>query len=286
MKPFPVPVVAFGPGSQPEDEGLEYMAMPAGMETYQPPRLPEPEALAGRGGALRVLHAVLDALRLAEAGVEPPAVDLRDLDAEERALVNQVLGEGDVSAQVLAAPGQGLVTVQESVFAGIWRVLETTADGLTQDRIEVGAIPKALARAALEDAAVPRPAPGAPPLAVMNAPALLLELADARRAWRPGDATHMVNLTLLPVTPEDVAWLDHVLGTGRVVILSRGYGNCRITNCAVAHTWRLVYYNSQDKVILNTVEVSGVPEVACAAREDLQDSLDRLAEVLAWVHAG
>ncbi|MBL8307278.1 MAG: hydrogenase expression/formation protein, partial [Rubrivivax sp.] len=37
MKPFPVPVVAFGPGSQPEDEGLDYMTMPAGMETYRPP---------------------------------------------------------------------------------------------------------------------------------------------------------------------------------------------------------------------------------------------------------
>ncbi|MBL8305999.1 MAG: hydrogenase expression/formation protein [Rubrivivax sp.] len=286
MKPFPVPVVAFGPGSQPEDEGLDYMTMPAGMETYRPPSVPEPEELAGRRGAVRVLHEVLEALRRAEAGEGAAPVVLRGLSAEELALVNQVLGEGDVSAQVQSVAGQGMVTVQESVFAGIWRVLETTADGVTQDRIEVGAIPTVLARAAQEDAVAPRPAPGPAPGAVMNAPALLLELADARARWQPGDATHMVNLTLLPVTPEDIAWLDHVLGTGRVVILSRGYGNCRITNCAVANTWRLVYYNSQDKVILNTVEVSGVPEVACAAPEDLHDSLDRLAEVLAWVDGG
>jgi len=51
----------------------------------------------------------------------------------------------------------------------------------------------------------------------------------------------------------------------------------------VAHTWRIVYYNSQDAVILNTVEVSAMPEVACAALEDLNDSHERLAEVLAWV---
>ncbi len=286
MKPFPIPVVPFGPGSQTEDETLDYMSMPTGMDTYRPPQLPEPEALAGRSGALRVLHEVLEALREAAAGRPAAPVSLLGLAPDELALVNQVLGEGDVGAQVLAAPGQGVVTAQESVFAGVWRVLQTGPDGATQDYVEVGAAPAALARAAAEDALTPRPDPGPPPPEVMNAPALLPELADARARWRPGDPLHMVNLTLLPVTPQDIAWLDHVLGTGRVLILSRGYGNCRITNCAVPNTWRLVYYNSQDHVILNTVEVSGVPEVACAAAEDLHDSLDRLAEVLAWVAAG
>ena len=52
--------------------------------------------------------------------------------------------------------------------------------------------------------------------------------------------------------------------------------------CAT-NTWRVVYYNSQDTVILNSVEVCGIPEVACAAREDLEDSAERLTEVLQWV---
>ena len=47
---------------------------------------------------------------------------------------------------------------------------------------------------------------------------------------------------------------------------------------------RVVYYNSQDAVILNSVEVIDMPEVACAAPEDLQDSMDRLTEVLQWVN--
>jgi hydrogenase-1 operon protein HyaF len=74
-----------------------------------------------------------------------------------------------------------------------------------------------------------------------------------------------------------------VLGTGRVLILSRGYGNCRITSTRVPHTWRVVYYNSQDQVILNTVEVGELPAVACAAAEDIADSRERLAEVLQWL---
>jgi hydrogenase-1 operon protein HyaF len=51
------------------------------------------------------------------------------------------------------------------------------------------------------------------------------------------------------------------------------------------HCWRVVYYNSQDVVILNTVEIGDLPEVAQAAREDLEDSHERLAEVLQWLES-
>ena len=95
----------------------------------------------------------------------------------------------------------------------------------------------------------------------------------------------MVNLTLLPVTPGDIAFLDHQLGTGRVLMLSRGYGNCRITNTRHPNCWRVVYYNSMDSVILNTVEVVDMPEVAVAAPEDLRDSHTRLADVLAYLES-
>ena len=56
-KPFPIPVVPFGPGSQMEDETLDYITMPSGMSTYQAPVLPEPEELTGQVGAVRALRA-------------------------------------------------------------------------------------------------------------------------------------------------------------------------------------------------------------------------------------
>ena len=118
----------------------------------------------------------------------------------------------------------------------------------------------------------------------MNAPTLLQELHDQRQQWRPGMPAHLVNLSLLPLSLEDVGFMDQQLGTGRVLILSGGYGNCRITSTRVANTWRVVYYNSQDAMILNSVEVVDMPEVACAAHEDLVDSALRLEEVLEWVN--
>ena len=93
----------------------------------------------------------------------------------------------------------------------------------------------------------------------------------------------MLNLTLLPLTPDDSLWLQGRLGEGRVVILSRGYGNCRIVDTQLPRTWRVTYFNAQDMIILDTLEVGSVPEVACAAQQDLEDSAERLAEVLEWV---
>ena len=286
-KPFPIPVVGLlGPGSQEEEETLDYIRMPAGMDTYRPPVLPEPEELAQHGRAVQALHEVLAALRGVLDGEVVMPVSLAGLDAADLALVNQVLGEGEVSAQVLVEPGDasrpGRVQVQESVFAGIWRVLQTLDDGSVRDTIEVAPVPAILRAAAREDGRSSLPTMAVPP-GIMNAQAVLTELADHRQHWRAGQPAEVVNLTLLPLTHDDIGFMDHQLGTGRVLILSRGYGNCRISNCRVPNTWRVVYYNSADTVILNSVEVTDMPEVACAAREDLADSAERLAEVLVWV---
>ena len=285
QRPFPIPLVsAMGPGSQIEDEELDYLPMPQGMSTYQPPRLPEPDALDGHGAAIAVLDQVLAVLQAAIRGESVAPVDLSGLGAADREIVNQALGEGEVGAQVADGQGSALVQVQESVFAGVWRVIERLPDGGLQDRIEVGAIPEVLKTCARQDGASGHRPAARLPEGVMNAPTLLQELHDHRQQWRVGQSAHLVNLSLLPLSPADMACLEEQLGTGRVVILSRGYGNCRITSTRVPNTWRVVYYNSQDAMILNSIEVVDMPEVACAAPEDLVDSEQRLREVMAWVN--
>lgn len=289
IKPFPIPVVAdLGPGTQSEDDTLDYIAMPQGMETYHTPVLPEPEEIAQHAGAVLVLHEVLGALRQVAEGAAPKhdtaRITLACLGAQDLTLINQVLGEGEVSAQVLAQDGTHMLQIQESVFTGVWRVIESAPDGTVHDWIEVGGVPEVLRQTAKLDGSQAETTPLPVPPEVMNAPSVLVELEDQRRTWQPGQVAHVVNLSLLPLTPIDIGYLDHRLGTGRVLILSRGYGNCRITNCCVPHTWRVVYYNSQDTVILNSVEVTDMPDVVCAAPEDLCDSVDRLHEVLQWVN--
>lgn len=290
MKDFPIPVRTIGPGSQAEEETLEYMPMPSGMETFRAPILPEPEELGNRELACQALRESLVQLgKTMQEGCNH-SVSLNGLPEADLKLINTVLGEGEVSALV-TTPGEKSDTsfelrVQESVFAGVWRVIQTVGGAVTSDTIELGYIPQALRDTAKQDVwdTVPR-WQGALPPNVQNAPLLLDEIEDQWKQWKPDQPAYVVNLTLLPMSVEDIGFMDHHLGTGRVVILSRGYGNCRITNTCMPHTWRVVYYNSQDLVILNTVEVTELPDVAQAAKEDLEDSYDRLKDVLEWVES-
>ena len=102
----------------------------------------------------------------------------------------------------------------------------------------------------------------------MNAPALLAEMRDLSARCRAGDAATVINLSLLPVTPEDLTSWTTMLGRSGLSVLSRGFGNCRITATAYPHVWWVQYFNSMEKLILNSIEVVDLPAVALAAAED------------------
>ncbi len=269
-----------GAGSQPgEDDGaaLEYMELPKEMRIYSAPALPEPEDARGIEAALGVLARVRkETAELGDSGASR-SFDITGLDAANRAFVDQALGEGEVSIIAGAA-----VQVQESVLAGVWRVRDTGAAGaLTRDRIEAGAFPGAVLGIAREAALeTTRPHRGPLPAGVLNATALVTELDGKIAAYEDGAPAHVINLTLLPLTDEDLAFLEERLGPGSVTILSRGYGNCRITSTATRNAWWVRYFNSRDAIVLNTIEVVDVPEAARAAPEDLKDSARRLGEIL------
>ncbi len=266
---FHLPPVGFGPGSQPEGEELGYMQLPSGMRTYSA-HLPEVEDTSSVAPALKLLSDIAAAAEAcAQGGMA--SFDLAGLDAQNRALIAETMGQGEVAMKIRGIPA---LMVQESVFAGVWSV---AAAGV--DRIEVGAVPAAALSRAFEPFRKGQTA--LPPLSdgVVNAPALIAELFDKSAAY-VGGAADVINLTLLPHTEEDLTLLDTMLGEGAVTILSRGYGNCRITATATPHVWRVQFYNSTDALILDTIEVTTMPEVALAAREDLEDSADRIREVL------
>jgi hydrogenase-1 operon protein HyaF len=175
--------------------------------------------------------------------------------------------------------------IQGTAFAGVWRVRELADDGaIVADAIEVCPIPAAVT-ASVQALGATRLAVPAQAASLMNAPALLAEIADQAARWHPGQPPHVINLTLLPVSPQDLDCLAQALGAGPVTILSRGYGNCRIASTRLASVWRVRYFNSMDRPILDTIEVVDVPAVALAAAEDHADSVERLGEWLETLSA-
>lgn len=271
-----------GPGSQPQETDgaeLDILQLPSGMDTYAAPMLPEPEDVSHLHPAiarLNQLHRQMQNHRIEHDNIH---MDLSDLDAQNRDLVDQVCGEGEVS--ILFGSEQEN-RIQESVLAGIWRIQTLASDGtITGDRLEVGIIPDMVKQAAFNQAqtTIDTDLNEVPP-GVLNAPPLIAEINDKTQQFVDTGTAHIINLTLLPQTEEDLGFLAHCLGQGTCTILSRGYGNCRITSTNTQHVWWVQYFNSQDKNILNSLEICSVPEVACAAAEDIADSTVRLFEIL------
>ncbi len=276
MKPFPIPVMTVGPGAQPVDEALDFVRLPEMLSAFRMPARPVDVSAAGLAEA-RAFLADLHAAASSHAfdGNTLLTRDITTLGSEALALVNEAFGEGEVAAII----DEPQVRLQETGFPGFWRVRGFDADGgFVSDVVEVAPVPAVVSEAALLGSRC-RMGKKTAGRGVMNGPALLTELLAAS-ARGEGAPTHVLNLTLLPVTPEDIAWLVDALEIGPVTLLSRGYGNCRITSTRLRHTWWVQYFNSMNNLILNTIEVTPVPEVALAAPEDFTESLHRLGEWL------
>ena len=215
-----------------------------------------------------------------DLGVSPATVlPLSTLEPMDRHAVADILGDGEVS---IVAGQDPLYQVQESVLTGVWRVRAESADGhVVSETIEVGDVPRIVRDAA---GRYGRPMANVAALAldasVMNAPAILVEIAERAAMWRPGTINHVINFTLLPLTPADTDAITTVLGQVPLTIVSGGYGTCRIMATNVRNVWAVQYLNANGAIILDTVEIGDVPEAARAAQVDFEDSAVRLGEIM------
>lgn len=284
MKDFPIPVVAFGPGSQPEDEaGLEFLPMPK-AEPLATPIPPGDAAPAELAAAADVVEQLMESMRRHHPGRPgAPRFSLKAMSPGALRALNESLGQGEVSATIASGNGVPGWRVQETAFAGVWRVQRDDGHGhLAEDILEADDMPSVVKEAAAKaNGAILDPA--TLPEGVINAPSIVAELRHHAKAFRPGRAAHVVNLSLLPFTPADHEGLDAMLGVGPVAILSRGFGNCRIASTQARGVWRVRYFNSMSTLILDTLEVVDIPEAARAAPEDFADSLERLEDLLGWL---
>jgi hydrogenase-1 operon protein HyaF len=277
MKPISIPVR--GLMHDPTD-AVEYMPMPREMTTFEMPRVPDPGPDTDIAGARDVLQVFLDHMsRWLSTGGELPALDLAGLEPAALRVLNETLGEGEVSAIVAGRPRD------PRAGNGVLRRLAPAALArhAPAARLPAGRAHPAHRADPGREGASPRLRALPLPAGAMNVPALVHELQEAMDRAGPDTPARVINLTLLPLSPEDVAHLDAVLDGGTVTVLSRGFGNCRISSTAARHVWRVQYFNNMQTLILNTLEITTMPEVAMAAREDLLETRDRLADLVVWM---
>lgn len=201
---------------------------------------------------------------------------LSHLNELERDLVADVLGEGEVAGDLALRDGS-VGQLQESVFAGIWRVrFEAKA---IHEYIEIGAIPQVV-RCAATDLTTTNLMIDAVPDGAMNVLPVLAEVRERALAWRPGMNAQTINFTLLPMNSVDLAFLQQSLGNGPVRLTSRGYGSCRVQATSVRNVWSVQFFNSVDSIVLDTLEIGDVPTGVLAADQDFEDSAERLREIM------
>ncbi|MFO1147547.1 MAG: hydrogenase expression/formation C-terminal domain-containing protein [Alsobacter sp.] len=235
------------------------------------------ELIARCPRAAALLPEVTAALRRQTAAGQGILFDLTDLSDEERDLIGQTMGEGEVSG-VVALPEGVVAQVQESVLAGLWRIRFNDAEGvLIGDYLEVGGIPEVVKRAVLLTGTDLDP--GEPPAGAMNVMPVLAEIRERMLAHRPGQECHIISFSLFPMSPADMDYLQERLGHGPIQLVSRGYGSCRIVSTLARHVWSVQFFNAMGTVILDTLEIGDVPAAACAADEDFADSAERLKEI-------
>jgi hydrogenase-1 operon protein HyaF len=275
-----IPVRVIGPGSQPESldgQNLSYLEMPSDMARFEAPHIPEPEAVQGLVAARDAMLWLQRTLAEYGAGSESSLANLAALDDASRELVNQILGEGEVSVSY-----NGLVRArsQESVLAGVWRTLYIDAeDRVSYDLLEVADVPHTVRMTDGGNRPVNISREGVAD-EFNNALAILVELRSHSDRYAATRQPHTINLTLLPLSPAELEFLDARLGRGPVDTLSRAYGKCQIISTLTDNVWWVRFYNSMGTLILNTLEVVDVPAAIIAAPEDLADSATRLQSML------
>lgn len=178
-------------------------------------------------------------------------------------------GGADSWTPVIVIEAPHPLRIVETSLTGLWRVGE--------DRLELAAVPQAVL-----DAVAGLPAADTLPESVeggsMPLHAILHELRHHVSPRAPGAAPHVIALSHAPLTPADLELLDRCLGRGPVAMTVPGYGCCRIAATAFRDVWRVRYYNRDDTLLVDSLELGDVPQAIRATDEDLAETRAQRAD--------
>jgi hydrogenase-1 operon protein HyaF len=239
----------------------------------------DPDLIARAGeGVCAFLDRVRAAIVAYREGDAHPRFGFDALPCEDRRVLAEILGEGEVTIGIGLEPR---FDACESVLPGLWRVRVVEPDGsIAQEWLEIGDLPDVV-RAGAQ--ALTRPAlvvPERAPEGAMNAMPVLGEIADRIGRRTAEQPNHVINFTLMPMTPVDTTLIVRTLGRAPFDATSRGFGSCKVHLTAHRGVWGVQYFNGMGKVILDTLEIGDVPVALLAAQDDFAESALRLGEIL------
>ncbi|MDH5324663.1 MAG: hydrogenase expression/formation protein [Gammaproteobacteria bacterium] len=105
---------------------------------------------------------------------------------------------------------------------------------------------------------------------------LLQEITRALQSLLDLRVTHCIDLTHLPLTPNDRQVLQQILGEGEVRVDIGVLGKTAILETAVSGVWWVRHYEPGGGLVSELLEMALVPEIVETQLMDVQESLTKL----------
>ena len=116
---------------------------------------------------------------------------------------------------------------------------------------------------------------------LMNAVPILYEIQKALEDFVKTGQNHIIYTNKIPLSEEDKEFLLDVLGEGSIKIeykSKREYITFKETS--LIGVWLGVVYDVERKPILEILEINSFPFMLQAPKEDMEDSIKRLKDIL------
>jgi hydrogenase-1 operon protein HyaF len=114
---------------------------------------------------------------------------------------------------------------------------------------------------------------------LMNAPALLYEILQALKDLYERGEEHIIYANKIPISDEDREALLDILGEGQVKIrLESNTQPVEWRETGISGVWIGVFYDRDNKPILETIEITYFPKLAMAQKEDVEEAIQKLKE--------
>ena len=125
-----------GPGTQPNDDSFSMNPLPITCRVNGEPSMAALEQCAHSPQVIALLNELQHQLSERQPPLgEVLAVDLLNLNADDRHFINTLLGEGEVSVRIQQADDSES-EIQEAIFCGLWRVRRRHGEQLLEDKLE------------------------------------------------------------------------------------------------------------------------------------------------------
>ncbi|AHE96109.1 HupH hydrogenase expression protein [Thermocrinis ruber] len=126
---------------------------------------------------------------------------------------------------------------------------------------------------------------------LMNAPAILYEILQALKDFYNKGERHIIYINKLPLTEEDKHVILDVLRDGQVkIFLKSASQKVEWKETGISGVWIGVFFDRDEKPILETIEITDFPMLAMSQREDVEEAIktleDRIKSVIPNANLG